>query len=383
MKPNRPYEPEAYPEGVNLFGYLKAQMGLGQGARLMANAIVQSGLPHTLLNVSVGNPAHQGESEFDGRFAKFPHYNTNIVHINPEQIPILRHLYPRCAWDRRYNIAIWLWELEEFPFEWAKHFRYFNEIWTPSTFTSASIAKSTSLSVTTIPYGIHAEADPRMNRSYFKLPEDRFLFLSMYDVNSTMERKNPLGAIDAFCAAFPRDSQDASLVVKVNNATPDSLSKLKSHIGSRQNVFVISDPMSRIEVHSLINSCDVFVSLHRSEGFGLVMAEAMFLGLPAIATGWSANTDFMKPDNSCLVDYSFTDVKDGYYQCHQGQRWADASIEHAAEYMKRLYSDKTYYYSIARAGQAYIRTELSIEESARKIASRLREIGTVTLRTEK
>lgn len=378
MKPNRPFEPGAYPEGVNLFGYLKAQMGLGQGARLMASAIEHSGLPHTLINVSAGNPARQGETEFDSRLSKAPLYNTNIVHINPEQIPLLRHLYPRHAWDRRYNIAIWLWELEEFPSEWAPNFRYFDEIWTPSTFTTASIAKSTPLPVVTIPYGIRAEADANMGRRYFNLPEDRFLFLCMYDVNSTIERKNPMGAINAFYAAFPPDSPDVGLVVKVNNATPENLRQLQSYIGGRRNVYVISTPMSRIEVHSLIKACDVFVSLHRSEGFGLVMAEAMALGVPVIATNWSANTDFMRPDNSCLVDYTFTDVHDGYYQSRHGQRWADPDIGHAAQYMQSLYHDRELYDRLARAGRESIQREFSVEQCSIKIRNRLREIGVIS-----
>lgn len=377
-KRKQPYDSKAYPQGINLFGYLKAQMGLGQGVRLIAHAIIQSGLPCTFLNVSVGNPAQHTEKEFEALLAKAPLYNTNIVHINPEQIPLLHQLYSARAWDKRYNIAVWLWELEEFPEEWHSAFRCFDEIWTPSTFTSASIAKSTSLPVITIPYGIHAEAAERFDRRYFKLPEDRFLFLCMYDVNSTMERKNPIGAIDAFCSAFSADSTDVGLVVKINNATPENLSKLMSYIGQRQNVFVISKLMGNVEVQSLIKACDVFLSLHRSEGFGLVMAEAMFLGVPAIATNWSANTDFMKANNSCLVDFSFTDVKNQYYKSRQGQRWANPDNDHAAEYMRQLHADQALYARIAKAGQDYIRSEYSIERSAQKMLARLHDIGVVS-----
>lgn len=373
----KPYQSGANPEGINLFGYLKAQMGLGQGARLMAHAVLNSGVPHTLINVMIGNPASHNEKEFEAMLSKAPAYNTNIVHINPEQTPLLRYAYPRRTWDKRYNIAIWLWELEEFPSEWHGEFAYFDEIWTPSEFTSASIKRSTSIPVITIPYGIRAESDPRFGRDYFQLPQDRFLFLSMYDVNSTMERKNPMGAIDAFCAAFPPDSQDVGLVVKVNNATPENVAQLKAYIGSRKNIFMISQLFSKIEVQSLIKACDVFVSLHRSEGFGLVMAEAMYLGVPSIATNWSANTDFMKPDNSCLVDYKFIDVKDSYYQQRHGLRWADPHIEHAADYMKRLYSDRLYYESIAKAGQAFIQNDYSIERSAQDIVSRLRKLDLI------
>ncbi len=374
----QPYQPGAYPEGINLFGYLMAQMGLGQGARLTAHAVLLSGVPHALINVSIGNPASHNEKEFEPLLTKSPLYNTNIVHVNPEQTPLLRQLYPKSAWDKRYNIAVWLWELENFPSEWSREFAHFDEIWTPSAFTSASITRSTSLPVITVPYGIRAEADARFDRRHFKLPEDRFLFLCMYDVNSTMERKNPMGAIDAFCAAFPADSQDVGLVVKINNSTQENLKKLTEYTQNRPNVFVISDLLSKLEVQSLIKICDVFVSLHRSEGFGLVMAEAMCLGVPVIATNWSSNTDFMKPDNSCLVDYRFTEVKDQYYQSRQGQRWADPDISHAAAYMSQLFTDKSLYSRIALAGLTYIQNEYSIERSAQIMSARLREIGVIS-----
>ncbi len=378
QKPKKAYQAGAYPQGVNFFGYLMAQMGLGQGARLMAHAIQKSGLPHSLINVWAGNPASHNETEFEPQLVKHPSYNVNIVHVNAEQTPLVRLIYPRRTWDKRYNIAVWLWELEDFPPEWHGEFSHFDEIWTPSSFNSASIQKSTALPVVTIPYGICAETDARFGRRYFNLPEDCFLFLSMYDVNSTMERKNPMGAIDAFCAAFPADFSGAGLVIKINNATPESVQKLSAYVGNRRNIFVISELLTKTQVHSLIKACDVFVSLHRSEGFGLVMAEAMYLGIPAIATNWSSNTDFMKPDNSCLVDFRFADVTDPYYRARHGKRWADPDIGHAAAYMDRLFSDSRYYRRIAEAGCQFIRSEYSVERSAQKIVSRLKSVGVIS-----
>jgi len=375
---NQPYQSGAFSEGVNLFGYLKAQMGLGQGARLMAHAIAHVHLPHTFINVCLGNPASHNEKEFEPFLTKYPFFNTNIVHINPEQTPLLRQLYSHRAWDKRYNIAFWLWELESFPSNWNNQFDYFDEIWTPSTFTSSSISKSTHLPVITIPYGIQTEDTTCYSRCHFRLPEDQFLFLCMYDVNSTMERKNPIGAIEAFFSAFPANSMDVGLVIKINNATKANLAELNAYIGERKNIFIISQLMSKTEVQSLIKVCDVFVSLHRSEGFGLVMAEAMNLGIPVIATNWSANTDFMKPDNSCLVDFRFTDVNNLYYRSKRGQRWADPNVEHAATYMKQLFTHENLYERISHSGQDYIQKEFSMQASAKKIKTRLQEIGVIS-----
>lgn len=370
-----PYEQGRYQEGINLFGYLKAQMGLGQGARLYASAIIKSGIPFRLLNFSAGNPSKQSDKSFQGTFSSKPLFNTNIFHVNPEQLPLLRLMYSQKVWDKRYNIHVWLWELEEFPEDWQGAFEYTDEIWTPSSFTSRSIENVSPVPVFTIPYGIRAEASDRFGREYFRLPDNRFLFLCMYDVNSMMARKNPFGAIDAYFAAFGANNPDTGLVIKINNSNKDELAKLKQYIKNSENVFFIEDILSRVEVHSLIKDCDAFISLHRSEGFGLVMAEAMYLGIPAIATNWSANTDFMNSGNSCPVDFKFIDVGYDYYKSKPGQRWADPSIEHTAYYMQKLFSDKTYYSDIANAGQAYITSEYSEANCARKIVARLTETG--------
>lgn len=377
-KKHLPYTPLSYPEGVNLFGYLKAQMGLGQGARLYARAIINSGLPYKLLNVTVGNPANHNEQELKEFFSKQPLYNTNIIHINPEQMPSLHLVYPHTSWDKRYNICVWLWELEDWPVEWMNAFDYADEIWTPSVFTTNAIKKVSPIPVTTVPYGIHTDTDDRFNREYFRLPQDRFLFLCMFDVNSTMERKNPFGAIDSFLSAFNKNNSDVGLVVKINNANPTTIDMLKSYTEGNSNIIIFDSSMDKMKVHSLIEACDTFVSLHRSEGFGLVMAEAMCLGVPVIATNWSANTDFMKADNSCLVDFKFIDVGSNYFKAKPGQRWADPNIEHAAFYMKKLFSDKSFYNRIAQSGRKSISAEFSLNKSADKMIKRLEEIGLIT-----
>lgn len=373
-----PYDAHAYPEGVNLFGYLKAQMGLGQGARLYARALQFSGLPHTLLNFTTGNIAKHNDNEFSTFLSADPLYNTNIIHVNAEQLPMVSLVYPLPAWDKRYNVSVWLWELEEFPDEWMSAFKYVDEIWTPSVFTSKSVAAKSPVPVNTIPYGIYADTDARFNRNHFRLPDDQFLFLCMYDVNSMMERKNPIGAVNAFLQAFGVNNPDVGLVIKINNSNIHELSLLKSKIKDYKNIYLIDMVMSKIEVNSLIKCCNSFISLHRSEGFGLVMAEAMYLGIPVIATNWSANTDFMNEENSCPVDFKFIDVGYHYYKSKPGQRWADPSEEHAAQYMKRLINDKVYYSRIAQSGKDTMQTLFSEKQCAQKMIDRLYQLGLIS-----
>lgn len=373
-----PYDANANPEGVNLFGYLKAQMGLGQGARLYARALQYSGLPHALLNFTAGNVAKHNDNEFSALFSKNPQYNTNIIHVNAEQFPMVSLDYSFSVWDKRYNIGIWLWELEEFPDEWANSYKYVDEIWTPSTFTSKNIAAKSPVPVTTIPYGIYADTDANFNRNHFHLPDDKFLFLCMYDINSMMERKNPVGAVNAFLQAFGDNNPDVGLVIKINNSNIHELSLLKRIIKDYKNIYLINAVMSKTEVNSLIQCCNSFISLHRSEGFGLVIAEAMYLGIPVIATHWSANTDFMNKENSCPVDFKFIDVGKNYYKAKPEQRWADPSEEHASQYMKLLINDQEYYKSIAQAGKETMLTQFSEKQCAQKMVDRLGKLGLIS-----
>lgn len=370
-----PYEPGAYPCGVNLLGYLKAQMGLGQGARLYAKAIISASVPHAFLNTTVGNPSRHNDNELNGMLSSSFRYNTNIIHVNAEQMPLLYSSYPEAAWNKRYNIGVWLWELESLPEEWQNSFRYLDEIWTPSTFTSQSVQRTSPLPVTTIPYGIEAAVDLACTRETFGLPKDAFLFLCMYDVNSLASRKNPIGAINAFCEAFTKENTDVGLVIKVNNPKPDDIEAIRRQSHGYNNIHIIPSVLEKCRVNALIGLCDVLVSLHRSEGFGLVIAEAMLLGTPVVATNWSANTDFMNSGNSCPVDYRLVDVDKGYYMAKSGQRWAEPEIGHAAAYMQRLFNDGEFKRYISDAGRRTIQEDFSVEKSAKKMKQRLQDLG--------
>jgi glycosyltransferase involved in cell wall biosynthesis len=170
------------------------------------------------------------------------------------------------------------------------------------------------------------------------LPEDRYLFLAMFDTNSVLQRKNPLGVLRAFKTAFPNSDNSVALVMKFNN--PDYrqplLQSVREEMAGREDVFMIDRIMPRNEVTSLIESCDCFVSLHRSEGFGLGPAEAMSLAKPAIITNWSGSVDYMTADNSIAIDYELVKLGQDYgpYKAHQ--TWAEPDVDQAAYWMKKI-----------------------------------------------
>lgn len=369
------YHSEQHAFGVNLVGCIQAEIGLGQSCRLLANELDHSDIPFSVLNYKLDGELREEDHSFDHKIRDDLPYGINIFHIEPLDLAVsFNNLLDVSIWKDRYNIAFWLWELEEFPKAWIKALDLVDEVWTPSEFASKSVRTVTDKPVYTIPYHVTAPTDDKYDREYFQLPEDRFLFLAMYDTNSTMARKNPMGVIEAFKKAFSPDDRSVGLVLKMNNPRQEDLDDLKALFGEYDNIYYITEIMEKTVVNSLIACVDVFVSLHRAEGFGLVMAEAMLNGTPCIATDWSSNTEFMNGDVACMVDYSFTVLEKDAPPYEKGARWADANTDTAAEYMRKLSQDREYYHTLTVKAQEYIREKLGLQQAVNKIENRLHTI---------
>ena len=369
-----PYEPWLFPPGINLFGFFKAENGLAQGVKCYARAIEEAGIPHSFLNTDFLYWLPQKDIDWLGRLDTEARYAVNIVHINPDQWVEACNGFPPEAFDKRYTIGVWLWELETIPVQWKDQVKYVNELWAPSTFIAEALRKSVDVPVTVIPYGIETPAKDGLTRADFGLPEDAFLVLAMFDSNSYASRKNPFGAIDAFRKAFPPEEKDVRLVLKVNNPQKEDLRQIKKRLGGDERVILVTESFSRRKLNRFIALCDVFVSLHRAEGFGLVMAEAMSLGVPVVATNWSSNTDFMTPETSCLVDAALIPVGDAYQFGDGTHRWADPDLDKAADYLRRLRDDPQWRREIGLKGQLQIRENNSIAKIGGLIRERLDKI---------
>lgn len=369
-----PYKKERYPFGVNLLGGIRAETGLGQSCRLVAEELLATDVPMTINNyVQIGN-LKQSDSGFESYISEEPQYSVNLIHINPHELGLALLQMDRRYWDCRYNIGFWLWELEEFPEEWVPCIQCMDEIWTPSEFISCAIRKKTSKPVHTVPYCITAKCDDTCNRETFGLPKDKFLFLMMYDSNSVMERKNPIGVIRAFRQAFSSTEDGVGLVIKVSSAEKGELNELKKELAEYKNIYFITETLSKEKVNSLIACVDTIVSLHRAEGFGLVLAEAMYLGTPTIATNWSANTEFMNSEVACMIDYRLVEIKETVGPFQKGQKWADPDLTEAAMYMRKLYSDRLFHKNIADKAKVYIREKLGMNQAVHKIKERLQKL---------
>ena len=370
----KPYEPGKYPAGINLYGLFRSEIGLSQGAKLYAKALERGNIPHTLLNLDFMPELPQNDTSLDDRLTLENRYAINVVHINPLEWRDACGTFSQKQFDGHYNIAVILWELETLPNEWLDVFSYIDEVWTPSRFIAGAVEKATDKPVTVIPYGMEVPYDDQLTRADFGLDEKDFLVLMMFDSNSFASRKNPGAAIDAFREAYGDNPDHVKLVIKINNPRTEDVAFVEEHIGGKAGYLLITERMKKERLNSLIRLCDVFISLHRAEGFGLVMAEAMALGTPAVATGWSANTEFMPEEAACPVRYKLIPVAGGYQFDNGKMMWANPDVHHAAEYLRSLRADPAYYREKAEAGKRYIGENLSVERCAEAMRRRIEQI---------
>ena len=349
-------------EGINIIGYARAESGLGEACRCAARALQAADIPFCMINFSKCS-SRQNDFSWKHKEVNMPIFNTNLIFINADQLYEQFKLknIPIEWFEDRYNIGYWHWELPEFPSEWMPSLDLVDELWVPSAFTASSISPKTSKPVHIVPHSISLDTISSKTRRHYGLHEGQFLFMAMVDFLSTSARKNPYAAIEAFKKAFQPNDQSVGLVLKVNNAArfPHELKKLKETIHPYKNMFVVKRPMNRADVNGLISLSDSLISLHRAEGFGLPLAEAMFLGKPVIATNWSGNTDFMNEENSCLIDYSLTETAEDSGPYARNQLWADADIDQAVYFMKKISRDKEFAKKIGDKGRNTIVQELS------------------------
>ena len=361
--------------GVNLVAYIRAEMALGVVGRGMAAAFESAGIPFNVINLEAGNYSSHTDRSWSHKEVRRSDYDVTVVCVNPDNTFYLRTQAPLNVLGNRYVIGNWYWELPELPDEWLKEIEFTDEVWGASRFICEAVSRRTSAPVVYMPPVVSLTESAELSRAQLGLPADRYLFLAMFDTNSVLQRKNPLGVLRAFKTAFPTTDKTA-LVMKFNN--PDYrqplLQSVREEIAGREDVVLIDRIMPRNEVTSLIEACDCFVSLHRSEGFGLGPAEAMSLAKPAIVTNWSGSVDYMTADNSIAIDYEIVKLGQDYgpYKAHQ--TWAEPDVEQAAHWMKKLAHDPELGRRLGRRARETIQTQFSPRIVGALIRDRLQQI---------
>ncbi|KAA0113762.1 glycosyltransferase family 1 protein [Methylobacterium sp. P1-11] len=369
-------------EGVTVIGPIDKTSGLGQATRL-SYQILEQGITPSLsaLPFNVENPALVGfSSRLDYHHAKHPH-RVNLFHLNSDFIPISFSILDRSAYENSYNIGYFFWEINKIPESHLLALELLDEIWTSSDYVREIYAARTHKPVVNV--GMAVENLPPHLEPHRDFCQDGvFTFLTTFDSFSFVERKNPLAAVRAFKAAFDKKNRDVALIIKTWNRNRVS-NAFQVSVWRAIDDLILDDPRIRVidetftyeQILSLKLACDCYVSLHRAEGFGFGMLEAMQLGRPVIATGYSGNMDFCTPKNSYLVDYDLVSVGyDEYLSVERGSVWADPNIPSAAAAMLEVVSNRDEAKMRGLRAAQFVRDNFSVQAIASRYRSRLHEI---------
>jgi glycosyltransferase involved in cell wall biosynthesis len=345
--------------GVNVVGFVSARLGIGVAARASVAALVAAKVPVSVLDLQLPD----GRSGFDTSWAHLSLTNPgaiahpiNLVHVNPPEAKDVWLQAPQIFAGRR-NYAVPFFELADMPDNWYAHLARYDALLAASEHIAAAARNRLALPVRHYPMAATVEMVKPFDRSALNIPADAFAFAATFDTDSGLNRKNGIGMLRAFANAFG-DRSDVVLVLKVNGTAKHVELDVEIARMRPGSVRVVDAYLPYAEVLGLYAACDAFVSLHRAEGLGLGLMEAMLLGKPVIATGWSGSMDFMDDASAALVRFSFTPVLDTQAayaprEFSRMQLWAEPDLLHASQLMRRLAGDRTYANALGAAGKAY------------------------------
>jgi len=360
--------------GINLVGYIAAELGLGEAARSLARACCAAGVPYSVIDVGYQSSNLQRDTQALAH-ASAERFAIDMLYVNADQTAATSTYLQEHALGNDYRIGFWHWEQPDLPPAHLDAFKLLDEVWVPSNFVRDAVAAVSPVPVFMVPHALQFEAMPGVQRSDFGLPESKVLALVMYDFHSYQARKNPQAAIAAFRKAL-NGRANAALVVKTINGDhhPEARRELAASLADLPGTVMIDSFLTRQQVWDLQSCCDLLISLHRAEGFGLAPAEMMYLGKPVVATGWSANMDFMTPDNSMPVKYTLAPLAEAVGAYPAGPLWAEADVDHAAECIARLIDDPALRARLGARAATDIRRQLDPAAVGKLVAARLKAI---------
>ncbi len=368
--------------GVNLIGYAFGELGIGEDVRMAAQALDAVGIPFTVIDFPPGDNIRQNDRSVAEWVTDRAVYSINVICLTA--LEHLRLYAERGAelFKGHYNIGYWPWELQNWPENWKHCFNLVDEVWASSQHTYNAVRQATPLPVkympmaVALPGGLDVSAPKPITR--FKLPEDKYLFVFSFDGNSFIQRKNPGAVIKAFTHAFAASNPNVGLVVKCMR--PDSENPVWQQIialaAKDDRILIFDEMLSKLDVMELYRACNCFVSLHRAEGFGRGIAEALLLGLDVIATSHGGNVDFCRKAGAYLVAYKSIALKKEDYVEYFGKYWAEPDIEDAVRAMQDAYR-KSYSRTISKRSNADVLKKLfSFESVGDRYRKRLERIKT-------
>jgi glycosyltransferase involved in cell wall biosynthesis len=370
--PAEPYHPHR--QGVRVVGYFAAELGIGELGRSMVAILEELGEPHSVVyERGTANRQQHGDvepranrlSEPDGDF------DVNLVCVNADRLPVVLDRLGTNFGRHRRTIGVWAWEVEQFPSWMAGAAALVDEVWAPSAFAAEAIRRAIDKPVHAVPPPVLELPVPARDRRSLGLP-DGFVFLFCFDFFSVGQRKNPSGLVDAFCRAFPPGEGPQLVIKSINGASSIVESeRLRLRALGRDDVHLVDGYLDPANQRALIRACDAYVSLHRAEGFGFTLAEAMLAAKPVIGTGYSGNLEFMDETNSFLVDYALAPIPRDCGPYPEGAGWAEPDLEHAALLLRRVVEDPAGAAVVAERGRRTIVEQHSPRARVPLVAARL------------
>lgn len=366
---------------ANVVGDFSAVHGLAEAARRVVEALVSAGVDVSLVDAKSGAPRDDAKrTELIRSLPQGKRHPIDLVLLNVNEMVNLS----RQQLDR-YTIGLWYWELLELEPQHVRQYARVDEVWAASDFVGDTFRALGTKPVQVIPAVVPRIDPPALDPSLVDLPEGlRVLFT--FDANSSVARKNPLGCIEAFRRAFSESERGrtAHLVVKVGAGEryPGLVEHLAEEVRSVAGTLVV-DHLPRPQMDALLGACDVYLSLHRSEGFGLGMAEAMSLGKAVVGTAFGGNTSFMTSETSCLVGYDLREIvpedhvlQQGYERVYRpGRSWAEPDLDQAAAWLRLLADDAAFRRELGRRASQHVDEIASPLAVGRAMAARLEKIA--------
>jgi len=362
---------------VLFIGYLEAALGLGESLRGLVRSVAATGLPFALYPFNLGVETRLIGGFMEDRYDVKHRHKVNVIEMSTDQVPSMFREIGRWKTGHSYNILRTYWELPEAPAEWAPMLKGIHEIWAPNEFVGNSFREIFDGPIIMVPPCVEIETENEFDRAQLGMDQDMFYFMFSFDYFSYPARKNPLGVVRAFQVAFPNPVDRVGLIIK-------STSVIHQHLGIKsvileaarhdQRIKVIDRIFSRDEMLSLIRQSDCYVSLHRSEGFGLGMAEAMAFGKPVIGTDYSGSTEFLSDRTGFPIPFTMRPVQPGEYIFSDGQNWAEPDAAAAAEAMQRVFHNRQEWQHLATSGKVFVETHYGRGNVGRIAARRLQDI---------
>jgi glycosyltransferase involved in cell wall biosynthesis len=340
--------------GLNVIGFASANVGLGNTVRQFVDCFHARGEKIRILDINTipGNTGFDKSLEewFVLSASDLPYAINLSIFGATHVVDFISNLPDGLQFNDRLNVGFVWWELTSIPQYMIDAMKVFDVLVAGSDFIHSTLSNNINgIPILRASHPVSISEDIRSNRKRFKLPENRFIAFMGFDPHSNINRKNPYAAIEAFKLAFP-DCPDCHLAIKVNYSggggidLEDSLNRLRAYVDSDSRIQLIQESLTYYDLLCLYASCDVFISLHRAEGLGLVPLEAMRLGKPVVATAWSGNMSFMNYCNACLVESNLIPIEAStptYGSDSLGIKckWAEPDIKQAAAWLRKLFDD--------------------------------------------